>query len=168
MTRSVVSCALESNRRTIAKAGRSQVLADILHPRAEFFGSVRVRLILSQKLPVRHEHRATAPGVRDYLNVRAFECLNILSRERARAFEVTGLSMQGAAADLTRGRLHRAAIHVEHTRRGLVDSLEKPVSHTSSKEKDRSARRRAHRSARIPGVPSGCFSIRWGGFRAVH
>src|SRR5438309_1248200 len=122
MTRSVVSRPLESDRRTITKASRSQVLADVLHPRTEFLGSVRVRLIVSQQMPVRHEHRATAAGVRDYLSVRVFKSLHVLSRECARALEVTGMRMQGAAAHLTKGRLHRAAIHFEHSRRGLVDS----------------------------------------------
>src|SRR6266581_7475702 len=96
-------------------------------------------------MPVRHEHRATAAGVRDYLGVRTFKSLNVLPRECARTFEVTGMSMQGAATHLTRGRLHCAAIHFEHTRRGLVDSLEKSLSDTTFKEKDGSA----HRSARI-------------------
>src|SRR5438046_10035948 len=122
-------------------------------------------------MPVRHEHRATAAGVRDYFGVRVFKSLNVLPREYARAFEVTGMSMQGPATHLTRGCLHCAAIHFEHSRRGLVDSLEKSLSDTSFKEQNRSPRlahRSARRSARIPGVPSGCFSIRWGGFRAVH
>src|SRR5436853_5314292 len=57
------------------------------------------------------------------------------------------MRMQGAAAHLTKGRLHRAAIHFEHSRRGLVDSLEKPIGDTSFKEKRRSARilRAVHR-----------------------
>src|SRR5437660_8431210 len=107
---------------------------------------------------IRHEHRPTAAGVRDYLSVRVFERRHVLSRKYARAFEVAGMSMQGAATDLTRGRLHCAAIHFEHTRRGLVDSLEKSLSDTSFKEKHGSAHRSFRRSARIPGVPSGCFS----------
>src|SRR5438046_10587190 len=111
-------------------------------------------------MPVRHEHRATAAGVRDYLSIRVFKSLHVLSRKGAGAFEVAGVSMQGAATHLPRGRLHHATIHFEHTRRGLVDSLEKSLSDTTFKEQDR--------SARIPGVPSGCFSIRWGGFRAVR
>src|SRR5438552_11766211 len=111
-------------------------------------------------MPVRHEHRATAAGVRDYLGVRVFKSLNVLPREYPRAFEITGMSMQGPATHLTRGRLHRAAIHFEHTRRGLVDSLEKSLSYAAFKQHDRSPRRSPHRSARIPGVPCGCFSIR--------
>src|SRR5438094_1263788 len=98
---------------------------------------------------IRHEHRPTAAGVRDYLSVRVFEHRHVLSRKYARAFEVTGMSMQGAATHLTRRRLHCAAIHFEHTRRGLVDSFEKSVCDTSSKEKDRSTHRSALRSARI-------------------
>src|SRR6266581_4205862 len=98
---------------------------------------------------IRHEHRPTAAGVRDYLSVPIFECRHVLSREYARAFEVTSMSMQGAATHLTRGRLHRAAIHFEHTRRGLVHSLEKSVSDTSSKEQNRRPLRSARRSARI-------------------
>src|SRR2546425_13298437 len=94
---------------------------------------------------IRDEHRDTAAGVRDYLSICIFEGRYVLSRKCARALEVTSVSMQGAAAHLTRGRLHRAAIHFEHTRRGLVDSLEKSISDTSFKEKHRSA----GRSARI-------------------
>src|SRR5437879_2537808 len=111
-------------------------------------------------MPVRHEHRATAAGVRDYFGVRVFKSLNVLPREYARAFEITGMSMQGPATHLTRGRLHRAAIHFERTRRGLVDSLEKSLSDTTLKEQDR--------SARIPGILCGCFSIRGDGLRAVR
>src|SRR5947208_7865535 len=110
-------------------------------------------------MPVRHEHRATAAGVRDYLGVRVFKSLHVLPREYACAFEITGMSMQGPATHLARGCLHHAVIHFEHMRRGLVDSLEKSVSNTALKEQKR--------SARIPGVPCGCFSIRWGGVRAV-
>src|SRR5437867_1684534 len=102
-------------------------------------------------MPVSHEHRATAAVVRDYLSICIFEGRYVLSRKCARALEVTSVSMQGAAAHLTRGRLHRAAIHFEHTCRGLVDSLEKSISDTSFKEKHRSGGRsaRIHRSARI-------------------
>src|SRR2546429_3355496 len=99
-------------------------------------------------MPVRHEHRATAAGVRDYLSVRVFKSLHVLPRKGAGAFEVAGVSMQGAATHLTRGRLHHATIPFEHTRRGLVDSLEKTVRYASFKQHDRSPRRSPHRSAR--------------------
>ena len=142
MTRGIVSCALDSNRRAITKSDRFELLPDVAHPRAEVARSCRILFIISQQMSVRGEHRAAATGIRyDRPNAVA-KSIDVLSRQDARALELAGMCMQCAATDLARRRLRLASICFQHSRRGGVNSLKQTLGDAGFEEQRR-------RSARI-------------------
>src|SRR5437660_907171 len=93
------------------------------------------RLAIPSRSVVRPQHRPTAARCRDDHSVRVFASCQVRSPKYARALEDYGMSRQGAAPHVTRGRLDCTATHFEHARRGLVASLAKSRSDTSCEQK---------------------------------
>src|SRR5882672_3113985 len=92
MTRRIVSCALESYRRAVAKADRFHLLANVAHARAEVTRSFCVLFVFSQQVCVRGQHRATATGVGNNRAVLiGTEGIDVLTSQLARTFEVAGM-----------------------------------------------------------------------------
>src|SRR6266404_251202 len=122
MTGSIVGRALHSNRRAITKSDRFELLADIAHARAEVTRPLSVLFILSQQMSVRSEHRSAAAGVRYHGRTAIAKSIDVLSRQDARALELAGVRMQGAATYLAGRRLCLTSICFQHSCRGRVNS----------------------------------------------
>src|SRR6267142_735942 len=141
MTGSIVGRAFDSNRRTVTKPDRFELLPDVAHPRAKVTRARSVLFILSQQMSVRGEHRAAATGIRYDGRTAVAKSIDVLSRQDVCAIELAGMRMQGAATDLACRRLRLASICFQHSCRGRVDSLKQTLGDAGFEEQRcRSAR----------------------------
>src|SRR5947207_6621800 len=135
------------------------MLYHIADARAEFACRLGVLRIMLKQMSIRSQHRSAPAGIGDYWRLIGFESIDVLAGERAGAFNIAGVRMQGAATNLRVGSLNFASVNFQHTRRRFVDPLEQSFHHATFEEQNSSALR----SARIW---SACILSRRDGMRS--
>src|SRR5258708_6320538 len=131
MARRVIGRASRTDGRAGANTIFRKLLSDVSHARDEASGAFRVFLIRAEQMPVRSEHRAATTGVSYYrLALIALKDLDILPRQRARAFQIAGVRVQRATAGLAFRDSHRATICFQHAAGRGIDSLKQTLGYT--------------------------------------
>src|SRR2546423_7684298 len=140
MTRRVVSRARESGRFAVAESDGLKMLAHVADARAEFAGGMGVSRVMLKQMCVRSQHRSATAGIGNDWRVAVFERIDVLPGQSARAFNIAGVRMQGAATHLRLRRLNLAMVNFQDSRRRFVDPLEKSFRHATIEEQNWSAR----------------------------
>src|SRR5260370_39573594 len=111
-------------------SGSFNLLSHAPHWGGELGGRLNIFRVRRQQMSIGDEHRATTAGIRDDREIPASgESVDVLTRQLARAFEVAGVGMQGAAADLACRCLDRAAVCAKYSGGGFVHSSEESVGY---------------------------------------
>src|ERR1043165_1273440 len=132
MARGIV-CHLAVNwRRSYSHFDRRELLAHITHSGTEVRGLVCKFFVVSKKMHIRREHRATAARICDDRRI-GIESRDVLSRKFACAFEISCVCMKRAATHLFSGRADVEVISTQHALRCPIASRKEPFANTPSK-----------------------------------
>src|SRR5882672_9117972 len=119
------------------------MLAHVADAGAEFARPLGVLRIMLKQMSIRSQHRSAPAGIGDDWRLIGFESIDVLAGERAGAFNIAGVRMQGAATNLCVRRLNLASVNFQHTRRRFVNPLEESFHNATFEEQNSSALRSA-------------------------
>src|SRR2546423_12244286 len=92
-----------------------------------------LRIMLKQ-MSIRSQLPSAPAGIGDDWRLIVFESIDVLAGERAGAFNIAGVRMQGAATNLCVRSLNFASVNFQHTRRRFVNPLEESFHHATFEE----------------------------------
>src|SRR5882724_7152697 len=139
MTRRIISGAREAEALAVAKPDCLQMLAHVADARAEFARRLGILFVMLKQMCIRSQHRSAPAGIGDDWRVIVFESIDVLSRQSARAFDVTCVCMQRTTTHLGVGSLNAASVNFQHSGRRFVNPFEESFSHATFEEQNRSA-----------------------------